>query len=326
MKPIVITVTCYGFTYVNLFLTQLLKSLLDLSNLPTIAYRVQFVIFTDDESKPMIMASPNFMELLEVLSGNVRFEKLVWTEKTNTDDTRYSKRYARLTESLRRGIKIALDDGAWLIPLCADHVVAQKFFKKILDPMDRGICDSVFVQPIRAAAEAAIPRLDSFHRAYPAEQLCKLAFAVLHPVWEASYYETTRFTQNPYVLIWGSETGLLVRSFPVTPIIFQPTTEMIDVDGVIDLALPQYCHAPYWASNWDDAPIINVDPLSSHFPAGMPHMSSIEYIKSWAKVHVPDKRLFKNLEVEFYYPNKTIANIHPEMIEQSRAVVRELMT
>lgn len=325
MKPIVITNTAYGPTYTNLLLTQCLKSLLDKTNIPAFSDSIEFVIFTDEESKPLITKHDNFYTLLETLKGNVRFEKLVWTEKLSTDDARYGKRYSRLAETLSRSINIAYQTGAFCMPLCADHVVAQKFLPTVLSHIDNGNCDSVFVQPIRAAAESMIPVLDTFHRAYPAQPLCQLSHQNLHPLWVSSHWEATQFTKGPYVMIWGSENGLLVRSFPVTPIIFEPNKEMLSMDGVIDLNLPLFCKTPYWASDWDTCPIINIDPLSCHYPPFMSHMSSIGYVKSWARHHI-DERLFNNLKTKFYYPNRFLVDLHPEMLEQSDQVVEAIIT
>lgn len=327
MKRLVITNTVYGFTYTQLFLTQFLKSFLDSSNIDAIQDGAEFVIFTDEESKAMMFndkmpGSENIYLLLDAMKGNVRFEKILWSDKS-TDAIKYKTRYARLSECLSRSIKIALNEDAWLIPFCADHVIAQDFISKVTHRMEEGY-DSVLVQPIRSAAESIIPVLDSYFRAYPAKQLCSVAYKNLHPLWAFSHWEATQFTKGPYVMLWGSPTGLLVRSFPVTPIIFQPRTHMLDC-GVIDLNLPQFCLEPYWATDWDQAPIINIDPLSCHYPPFLNHMSSVEYVKSWAEKHI-DKKLYHNLNKEFYYPNEKIADIHPDLLAQSIEVVKAILT
>lgn len=321
MNKLVITSTAYGYLYTDIFLNQQLKAFLDPTNIPNIREQVEFAIFTDEATQPLIEKHESYKRLADTVP--TMFKYLQWSDKVKDDSDKYSRRYPRLLETLQRSIQLGLDSGAWVMPLCADLIPAQKFIPNVMFQLHVGY-DAVFVQPPRAAAESAIPKLNSYFRAFPSEPLFQVAYENLHPLWLASHWETTQFTKAPYTLLWNSGTGVMARSFSVTPIIFKPTREMLSVEHTIDIGLPQFFKNPYWAEDWDHAPIIEIAPLSCHYPPFLNHMSSVEYVRGF-KDNQTIASQADNLKRYMYYPNKITCALPEEMLEQSNQIVEAIL-
>lgn len=320
MKLVVTSVT-YGYTYTDIFLNQSLKALLDPTNIPKFKDSIEFVIFSDNDWAPEIIKHENYKRLEQLVPTCV--EKVSWPKTIKGDDDKYNFRYSRLLETLKDSIRAGLAKDAYVMALCADLIPAQEFIPKVVAKLDDGY-DAVFIQPARAAAEATIPKLNSYFRAFPSEPLFKIAYDNMSPLWTHSHWEATQFTNGPYTLIWNSGTGLLVRSFSVTPVIFKPNKEMLEIEHTIDIGLPQYCKNPYRCENWDDAPIIEIAPLSCHYPTFLNHMSSRKFMR-WFKEEKTIPSQWDNLKQHMYYPNKKVCNLDQTMLNQSDQEVRILL-
>ncbi len=85
-KPYVLATLCYGQSYANLFLNNLLKSVLDESNLPALApdYEMEYLIYTDEETLPSIAQHPNFARLNRIAKVDVH--TLAWPQEMGPDD------------------------------------------------------------------------------------------------------------------------------------------------------------------------------------------------------------------------------------------------
>jgi hypothetical protein len=328
---LLITNLVYGETYARIFLDQHLKSLLDPSNVPSYKDRLEYLIFTDAETRILIEDHPNFLKLQQHITvGFVLFE---WTIP---EEMKFQNRYSKLMMMFKDSVEIAMEHGRFLSAWVADLVIAKDFFAKLFSRLDYGH-DSVFVLPLRAAMEGthnSLRRaLDMTDGALSAEELCQLGYTNLHPLWVACHWRAAQFTRLPFSLLWNSGTGLLARSYSITPIAFLPTKEMQHASDVIDAEIPSLCKNPYWATDWIDCPVIGVEPIQCFYPTFANHTSNIEHVKTWANGVPPMRGLHASqkqwLDKKLYYPSREVVcsdtikdfGMHAE----SDTVVRELM-
>ncbi len=323
-KSLLATNVVYGSVYADLFLNQHLKSLLDESNIPSNKDRLQYFIFTDADTRPHIEAHPNFERLKSLC-----FTEIILFEwpKQQGQVNRYHHRYAILSQTFQESVRLALERGSYLSAFTADMVMAKGFLNSIFEKLIAGH-DSVFVMPIRAAAESIIPHLNAEPSAYTPHELCRLAYTHLHPLWVACHWRATQFTKLPFSLLWNTGTGLMVRSYSITPIAFVPTVEMAKERAIIDIQVPSMCKNPFWATDWADAPVIGVEPLFCFYPTFANHKASTQWVKEWSScLHQLQKTY---LEKKLYYPDKsTVCSPAVDMFGinlESDTVVRELMS
>ncbi len=322
MNKLLLTNVVYGPIYADLFLNQHLKSFLDESNIPRYKDRIQYVLFTDAATRPTIEAHPNFIKLK--LYVQVGVHEFVWPAG---EFNRFNARYSILVQTFKESVQLALGMNCLLSALVADLVIAKDFFTKIFARLDAGH-DSVFVLPLRSAAESIIPHLNKEPAAQTPMELFRLGYNNLHPLWVSCHWRSPQFTKLPFTLMWNSGTGLLARSYSITPIAFMPTVEMLEAKAVIDIEVPSMCKNPYWAHDWIDCPIIGVEPLFCYYPTFRNFPSDIGWVKEWAKCLHPAQKTY--LAHKLYYPSKdfmcsdTIRDFG--MHAESDTVTRELMT
>ena len=301
----------YGSMYCDIFLNQHLKSVLDESNLPSISklHKIEYLIFTDPQSIQKIGDHPNIKKLKE--HANVLMMKF-------DVNLAFTARYGCLKEMMRISIEYATKRGGVCSLFVADLVVAKDFFKKILSRIDEGY-DSVISSPMRAAAESAIPVLNKFDEALNSFDLFALSYIHMHPLWTHSHWKNPQFTKMPYSMLWNSGRGILNRSFSMAPLIFKPVIEMANCD-MLDVDVPKFCKNSYVAYNWDDCPIIGVEPLFCYYPNFTNDPASPEYVGgTFSKELDPSQIQFLNHR--FFYPNEEFAEFTKEQIAESDAVV-----
>ncbi len=305
-KTYVLATLCYGPNYANLFLNNLLKSVLDPTNLPDVVkdYDVEYVIYTDEETLPTIAQHANFSRLNHVLgkrpdgSPRVDVHTLAWPTEMGPD--KYAHRYGAQIQTMSEACKIALDKKAYLSYWSCDMVVAQGFFRKILAPMEKGH-GAVLGLPLRACAESLRKYLDPHDGAFEAAKLFELSYANMHPIFCASHWEAAQFNKLPFTLLWNTGKGLIGHSFSSTPHILVPNERMIKSDRVMDAEIPELCENPYWATDWTDAPIVGVEPLACYYPPFGNFRASEAQVTEFAK-GLP-KGQWKYLNTQYYYPN-----------------------
>lgn len=292
--------------YPMLWLENQLKSLCDPTNLPALRekYDVDYVILSDEDTIPAIVRHPNFIQLSKY--ANTEFIRIGWP----ADAQKFENRYVLLTQMLQTVIPVALEQNAIVSAIVADLVFAQGSIPRILGHMERGH-DAVFNVPIRGAADGVQPVLRAMPGAPTSAELFKLAYEHMHPLWVAADWNARRFSKFPYSMLWDSGTGLVGHNFGVTPIAFRPNEAMRDVQGGIDSGLPALCQNPYWATDWTDAAVAGIEPLSNgHYPPwALPHeQSSVETVVKWAqKATIPAQDSYLNQAL--YYPDRvTFAN------------------
>ncbi len=302
---LLMTNVVYGTTYADIFLNHHLKSLLDESNIPAFAKQITYIIYTDSETEGSLRKHPNMLKLLSLCEVEIR--DFTW----RTDVNRFQLRYSLLVRSFQESVKIACERGMLLSAMVADLVFAKEYLPRVMSKIDDGF-DSVFVLPARASAETIIPELNKHPSALDAHELWKLCHTNQHPfLFLAAHYDSPTFTKIPFYLLWNTGTGVMARSYSMTPIIFWPKIEMADTNHVIDIEIPGMLKRPYFATDWDDAPVIGVEPITcysgvvSNFPASM------QSLRSFSKTRHMTHRL--------------VANVSPEMIDKSDSVVDAIL-
>ena len=295
----------YGQPYTQLFLDNQIKSLLDPTNLPALAkdYELQFILFTDDETFPNVTRHPAFIALSRICRTDI--VKLNWPP----DADRFNSRYALLVDMFKRVLNEAFAREAYATSVwVADLVFAKECLPKLMSRIELGH-DAVFNVPIRGAADFINLPLSQMQGAPTAMELFDFTYRALHHLWVASHWDAPLFTRMPYSMLWNSYSGLIAHNFGITPIIFRPLPEMKNVKGVIDADVPSFCKNPYWATDWVDAPVAGVEPLSNgHYPPFNQHRASIDYVVKWAPKGTQPCQV-DYLDKPLFYPSKrAIAN------------------
>lgn len=300
-----------GPLYINLWLDNQLKSLLDKTNLPSLKekYDLEYVLFTDDESLMHISRHPNFMALGALCE--ITLIKLTWP---SGQVDKFQARYALLSEMLKQTFKAVMDPGdkrrlgAWISFTNADQVYAKGALPKLLEKMEAGH-DAVLVMPMRAAADSLQNPLQQLPGAPDEMTLFEMCYKNMHHLWTHSMWDNPLFSKMPYSMLWHSNTGAVSHNFGITPVILKPNQKMIENElGGIDSALPTFAENPYFAEDWLDAPVANIEPLSNgHYPPFAIHQASVDGVIEWSKKGIM-KGQEKFLTQPCFYPNKKIFN------------------
>lgn len=315
-----------GPLYTNLWLENHLKSLMDKTNLPALKdkYDLEYVIFTDDETLMQISRHPNFMALGSICEITVI--KLSWPADTD----RFGNRYGILAQVFNQLMQAIFDPNdkkrinAWCSVWVADLVFAKHSLIKILSRLEDGH-DAVFMVPIRSAADAVNQLLTPLPGAPSDMELFELAYNNLHHLWTHATWDNPYFSRMPYSMLWDSGTGLVAHNFSITPIMFKPNEEMLKIQGGIDTDGPTFCKNPYWATDWLDAPVAGVEPLSNgHYPPFLHHKANIPWIVEWSsKATHPAQKGY--LDKPLYYPSKAIFN-GKALAAKASDIAKELQT
>lgn len=339
LQKYLITNVVYGKLYLKIFLEYHLRSILDETNLPAIAknYDIEYRIFIDrDTIAEVIRLEPDedvrklgqdeirsrlIPARLKQLAATVKlhFAILDWERD---DQPRFNMRYSVLTQCFHESVRLALNENALLTAWVADLVVAREFFPRIMRRMEEGH-GAVFVLPARAAYEPMAPLMDQMNRAIEAKQLFRMAYANLHPLWTACDWNSTRFTKLPFAMLWTTPTGIMARSYSVTPIVFKPKPEMLVERGMVDGDVPAKCDNPYWCENWTDAPVVGVEPLFCYYPPFLNIKASKQTVKAWSRNALHPTQI-PFVKKRLYYPDKSTARIGLLMKLRSDAIARYL--
>lgn len=317
MKKLLFTNVVFGDVYSKIFLDYHLGSLLDETNIPAFKERIEYIIFTDADTKPILEEHPNYLRLKELIP--VSFVDLNWLGNEN----RFAERYTQLILTFRKSVMLALERDAYLSAMVADLVVAKDFLKKCFSHLEKGH-DAVFMLPLRSTMEPMSFELNKVKGALSAYELFELGFSNLHPLWTACHWDAPQFTKMPFSLLWNTGTGIVARSFSITPIMFQPQEIMKHATGVIDVEIPSRFKDPYWCNNWTDAPVIGVEPMQCYATCWANHRATAKWVRGWAlKVLHPSQILF--LQQSLYYPDKEIVDLREfERVHISR-IANEIM-
>lgn len=313
---LLITNVVYGDIYSDIFLNQHLKSLLDESNIPAFKDRIEYLVFSDSDTIPKLNEHPNFQRLRELIP--VEINELKWPDQPVE---KFHYRYSVLLTTFKISVEKALAKGCLLSAIVADLVFARYFFKRVFLKIDTGN-DAVFVQPPRCAAETVMQELNKYPRAMHAEDLWKLCYDNMHPLWVAAHWNAAQFTKLPFSMLWNNGNGLLVRSFSITPIVFTPYAEMLQTRGMIDGDIPALCKNPYWAHDWTDAPVVGVEPLFCYYPPFANHVATTKWVKEWTACLHPSQ--LACVKEKLYFPSKEVVEASKELISSCDQIIEEI--
>lgn len=315
---LLLTNVVYGSSYSHIFLNYHLKSLLDESNLPAIKGKVSVILFTDSETLPVLQKHPNMMKLLSLCEVDIR--DFTWKPNAN----KFALRYDLLINTFRQGAEEALRRGDLLSAWTADMIIAKGVLPKLMYKIMEDGHDAVLLQPARAAFEAIMPDLDKTDEALYPHDLWKLCQLHMHPyLTAANHWRSPTFTKYPFYMHWNTGTGFLTRSFSTTPIIMRPIEEMTKVKQVIDIEVPGMFPAPYWADEFDEFGVIQIEPTLCYNHALTSFPPQLSKVQKFAKDRHPHQHeAFKR---RLYYPNKFIANVSPEVLAESDLTVKNIL-
>ena len=314
-KTYIISNVVYGDCYPALWLDNHIKSICDDTNLPALRekYKLEYALFTDEHTLQAISRHPSFMRLGQLC------EMHIVTIKWPADANQFASRYGVLAETFHKILEVALQKNAYSSCLVADLVFAKHALPRILKKLENGH-DAVFNVPIRSAADSVNVVLNSLPGAPSDMELFELAYANLHHLWVASHWESPLFSKFPYSILWNSGTGLLAHNFGITPIAFKAIDELKNVRGVIDSDVPAMFKNPFWATDWTDAPVAGVEPLSNgHYPPFLQHRSSVEFVAEWATKGTQPCQL-NYLDKPLYYPSRKRFN-NVDMAKDALAII-----
>lgn len=317
-QPYIIANLVYGQIYPDFFLDNQLKSLLDPTNLPALRekYKLEYALFTDDETLMRITRHPNFMQLSAMCE--IHIVKMNWPAETD----KFGSRYQLLVQMFQQMLQVGLDRKAWLSVIVADLVFAKGAVPRMLSHLERGH-DGVLMVPIRGAADSINQHLARLPGAPSDLELFELAYQNLHHLWVASHWDAGLFSRMPYSMLWNSGTGLCTHNFGITPIAFKPNERMRGVRGVIDADVPSFLEKPYWCEDWTDAPVAGVEPLSNgHYPPFLMHKATEDYVVEWAKKGtMPEQTAY--IDKALYYPAKSVFN-NGYLADQAQATAERI--
>lgn len=314
-KKLLISNVVYGKIYSEIFVDIHLPSVIQ-------ALRghedgVTYWIFTDRETLNNIFDNPVIKQLENLIGKNNVLVSFIPDDKMKI---KYENRYSVITYALRETVKRALaDEVKYVCPWVGDLCIGATFFDKVFSHLNKGY-DSVFMHPIRSAYE---PMKEFFDLRdtdkLDVNTLFYKCFENMHPLWVHCHVESPQFTKIPDTLLWNSGTGLLARSFSITPIIFKPTPAMAKARGVIDIAIPPLCENPYWCEDWIDAPVTGVEPLFCFYP---PFYNFPFQIEALSGSHYLSRLKFA--EKKMFYPSKKEANIPKDVEIKSDKLLEDL--
>lgn len=306
----------YGPEYARLFLGPHLSSLLDPSNLPAVPS--QFVLFTDEATRPTIEAHPRFQQLQQTVPTQV------YCIPQQSYDHRYDAQALTLGLSLARAYR----EDRCLLYLTADGCYGQGAIPAMwsrINESGKGY-DAVCGQAIRSAAEAIEPALTGL--CLPKGPLFELGFRCLNPLWVASHWESPCFSGIPYALLWSDTEQLVMRMASVSVHLIRPSKALLQARGCPDMVLPVYMERPYFGYDWAEFPVVNVEPLRCFYPPFVTgHRASVEDYVAWAKGAI-DPQSLPNLRHAWVYqhPDKRPATEMTRALHaKSDAVVADIL-
>jgi len=292
----------YGKTYAEIFLKHHVPSLLDQSNLPELLkeYEVTYTVFTDAETQKILEEDENFRKLRALIP--VTGLLINWSPDVN----KYEMRYRIQVETYKHSCKAAYDSGAWFSYLTADTLFGQYAYRTALEKMRAGH-DGILTLPMRKAYEGLSPlllrQMPQGRTALPARMLFDAAYAHTSPLWLSAHADAPRFTKMPYTILWNVDgRGMFCRTFSVSSIIVRPNEEMLRSPHVADVGIPSLCENPYWAYDWDECPLIGIEPMQNFFPLHGLKAADPVQVGLWARKNAGGTAA--RLQDYFYFPNR----------------------
>ncbi len=316
MTKLLLANLVYGERYARLLLDCWLPAVLDPSNLPAVKSDARLEVYTDQPTAEIIKAHPNWQR------EGVPADLHVLPIPTDAYQARYSLQAVCFHRSLHR----AHAEGRALWFSTADTIYGKGVIPGVLAKMDAGH-DAVIGVTMRGTAEPMADRLKDVNRACTASELYKGCRHFLHPLWLASNWNAPDFSHIPYTLLWSDREQIIARSVTMTPIAFVPNPAMLTLPPQTpDMMVDPYVQSPYFAYDWSEFPIIELQYLDSFWPPFSPGPASAETFKAWAKGASPFGTA--NLRHAFHYYDveaKPSVERTQALRAQSDAVVETLL-
>ena len=300
----------YGQPYCDIFLNLHLRSFLDPTNAHKWKKRLEYLLFTDSETAPVIKSHPAFRALGDVLSVSVQ------TFGWQNDQNKYESRYGVQVTTFDAAVREALKRGTYLQYTTADTVYAKNYLDQTFRKLDAGH-DAIMINPIRATLESVTPNLIKYTGAAPALELFDIAYSNLHPLSIAAHWDCPTFSKIPDVLYWNSGKGLLQRPFSLSPISISPNESMVGLDRVMDAGLQPLLKNPYFCNDWLECPLVGAEPIMTWYsPFSNKRAGEVNFLE---RETIPHRQV--NVGRKFFYPSEEIANFgQPQLMASDIAV------
>ena len=81
---------------------------------------------------------------------------------------------------------------------------------------------------------------------------------------------------------------------------------------------------PYWCENWEDAPVIGVEPLFCYYPTFSNNPPTVEFMRAWSRVSLEQSQI-SYLKHQLFYPNKEFFREDQYLIGESDTVVNAIL-
>lgn len=111
-------------------------------------------------------------------------------------------------------------------------------------------CDGILSHPIRVGFEGVSQALSRSTGVIHTDDFFELCFTNQHPLWIAQNWESPLFSKMPYHVIWSDSESLVVRPFSISPIIFRPNWDIVNMGGNLDIYALQFIEKPYYVVDW----------------------------------------------------------------------------
>jgi len=306
----------YGDRYTKVFLDYHLRSLVHDSNLSAFTPGCEYHIFTDGKNIEEIKANRSFQKLAEKMP--VKFMVFV------VQGDAYSQRYSLQSFQTKHSAKFSLENDFMLSMTSADTVYGEAFWVKALHVLkNNNNIDAILTHPMRSGYEGMCKILDASDGVLDADTLFEHCFMNQHPLWMHQNWDTPFFSKMPYHLLWSDHGCIVVRPFSVSPIVFKPVWDIVNVGGNADIYILPFMKNPYYVQDWSEFPCAEIGFLSSWYPSYSPYPASTLRIAQWAKKVILPQNI-TNLRYPTYFKKRSTPIPH-NLLNVSSVVAEEII-
>jgi hypothetical protein len=311
MSSICISNLVYGDVYTDLFLEYNLKSLVENVVGKAVLSDGDYFVFTDGKNIDRIKSHANYHALQEVF----RFKFFVIDKGLG-----YAHRYGLQTVQLQHTLRHALDSKQLMHISCADVYYGPGFFANSFKRFLQGY-DSVVTQPMRVAFESASSCLKQ--GVSDLDALFDVGFNNLHPLWMSADWDGRYFSKLPYHIIWSDDRSFCLRGFSLSPLVVVPKEWMLKASGCIDVSFVPFLESPYYATDWQEFPVLELQMLSSFYPPFLHKKASVDTVAFWAKKNIVPANIYNLNKYVMYKRSADAAS--QELIDRSQYIVKNII-
>lgn len=311
-NKVLISNLVYGDPYTQIFLDLHLKSLIENCGDSPFSKSSIYLIYTDGKNIDRIKNHENF----KVLTRYFRTQFI-----TISSELRYDRRYSIQTVQLQHSLKVAIENSALMQQACADVYYGSNFWRNAIELINDKSVQVIFGNAIRSAYETTSSLL--MGKQVSNDELFDIALSNLHPLWLSCNWEAPLFSRIPYHIIWTRDEQIICRSFSMSPLIFEPSANMLTAGGCSDITLRRYCDKIHFERDWQNAPIIELGMLSAFYPPFGRGKASVSSVASWAISNVlPENH--RNIEL-FQVIKKTTTRESCSLISETEDIANSIL-